>query len=164
MPTLQTLAASIAAHITIKANHFDAYGPEREQQTDEQGRLWFRAASPLDSDAVEIAPPGQGFAFDMWRPEEEDESQAESDAADIAHSIAFGILAARRIEARRVARLNLLRARIMRRALERNRLTARAKPGGQCRARRAHAAMMRIERVLLAEYIAANKAERAPII
>lgn len=61
------------------------------------------------------------------------------------------------------ARLNLLRARIMRRAIEAARLTAREKPGGQKRAARAHAAMMRIDQMLTREYIAASKAERTPI-
>lgn len=164
MAALQTLAASIAAHIIIKANFFDAYGAQREEQTDDQGRLWFRAASPLNSDAVEIAPPGEGFAFEMWRPEDEDEDQPRHDAADIAHSIAFGIVAARRIEARRIARLNLLRARIMLDACRRYRLTSRGKPGGLRRGTRAHFAMIRIEKILRAEYLSALKAERAPII
>jgi len=66
-------------------------------------------------------------------------------------------------EARKLARLNLLRARIMRDVCAKYRLTSRGKPGGLKQGTRADFAMRRIERVLLAEYIDAIKAEKQPI-
>ena len=66
-------------------------------------------------------------------------------------------------EARRLARLNLLRARIMRDVCAKYRLTSRGKPGGLKQGTRAHFAMMRIEKVLHREYLNAIKAEREPI-
>ncbi len=66
-------------------------------------------------------------------------------------------------EARRLARLNLLRARIMRDVCAKYRLTSRGKPGGLKQGTRNHFAMIRIEKMLHREYIDAIKAERAPI-
>lgn len=66
-------------------------------------------------------------------------------------------------EARKLARLNLLRARIMRDVCEKYRLTSRSKPGGLRQGTRAHLAMIRIEKMLHREYIATIKAERQPI-
>lgn len=66
-------------------------------------------------------------------------------------------------EARKLARLNLLRARIMRDVCAKYRLTSRGKPGGLKQGTRAHLAMIRIEKMIHREYIAAIKAEREPI-
>ena len=170
MTPFELLAATIAARIIDKAHIFDAYGPRDNEDTDDEGRLWLQAVDPLTSAEIEIAPPGFGYSFEMWRPEATSDEEAEAqfadekhDAEDIAHSIAFGIVAARRIEARKLARLNLLRARIMRDVCAKYRLTSRGKPGGLRQGTRADFAMRRIEKMIHREYIDAIKAEREPI-
>lgn len=169
MTPFKLLAATIAARILDRAANFEAYGPRDNEEADEEGRLWFCAADPLNSDAVEIAPPGFGFSFEMWRPEATTDEEAESqfsderhDAEDIARSIAFGIIAARRIAARKIARARYHSAARIASICHRVRLERHRKSGGT-EARRADFAAERIRKMCRLDYIAALKAERQPI-